>query len=429
MSQYTYLKRVKIGTDSLKKGMYVAKLDKKWENSPFLFQGFPIEDDEQLQTLREECHHVYVDFPTQEEYKTFIRQDSDQPTNQDTTANPKSVNVSLSIELPTALKILKEAVASVKKMKLNASQNMDFDSSNINQNVIAAIDSIKRNQNALILALNMKDKSQYDTEHTVRVAFLSLAFGIHLGMSYEQLLILGTSGMLFDIGKELVPATILHKQGKLNKAEALVLRDYPKDSFRLLSRKKDLSSVVREVALSHHEREDGKGYPRNIPKNRVSRFAKLIAIVDTYDAITSDRAYRKNQSPYDAFKILNANKGTKFDSDLVTRFLAWQTKIPIGCLVEMETGEIGIIIDNNREKQLQPKIMLVADEQKKTNYHKMIDLSKMTVHTSGKPYQLHSILAAGSYGINVQDYLYSGELSAPIWNKKPILNSPFKNYL
>jgi len=412
--------------EDLKVGMFVGQLDKKWADSSFLFQGFPIEGKKHIEQLRRECKYVYVDFKTQEEYDVFLLN-----TAKEEEVKEEVPDIQLLDELPTALKLFDEISKASKIVMRQAMQDGNIDLDPISKCVAGCIGSLERYPDALLLAVNVKNKIHYTSEHSMRVSILSMAFGLEIGMTQEQVRILGISAMLHDIGKGAIPHKILNKSGKLDKAEALLVRDHPKESFRILSKIKDINSDIKEVALSHHEREDGRGYPRNIPKDRVSRFAKIVSIVDAYDAIISDRPYSDGRPAPHALKILENGSGSKFDPHLITAFLKWIGMYPVGTLVELRTGEVAFVLKRNPKKSLSPRIMIVTDENKKTGHQKVIDLSAMIIHSSGRPYKIGAALKNRAFGINIRKYLDKENFDVPEWCKPQTSNndSPFAKYL
>ena len=413
MNQYTYLNRVKVEVGKLKLGMYVGALDKPWEESPFLFQGFTIEDKQQLATIRRECRHVYVDFKDHHEYEIFLMA----PELTEDNALEKNGDIEFTLELPKALKIYKETAKANKLLMRKVQQGQVVDFATVEHQVSECIESLQRNDRALLILLSIQSKIHYAAEHPVRVSILSLAFGLNLGMSREQLQLLGASAMLHDIGKLSVPEKTLNKMERLDKAEINQLRKHPLESYRILNQVEGISEAIKEVALSHHERQDGKGYPRHIPKDRVSRYAKIVSIIDAYDAIISERPYKKCQSPSQALKLLNKYKDSKFDGELVVAFIKWLGVMPVGALVEMASGEIGVVLKNRQDKKLKPQVMLVTDEKKKTAFERIVDLAKLDNQKDARSYQVKSVLPNHSFGINIEHYLNKQVFDVPAWMK------------
>ena len=426
MSQYSYLKRVEIKVEDLKIGMYVGKLDKPWRESSFLFQGFPIENQEQIEKLKRECRSVYIDFRTEQDYNVYLM-----TAGTEVEIEQKRNDIDLVQELPQASKIYKNSLdwlrAETDKIKLGGTPSLQ----RYQTIVTECIASLNRNPEALLILANIKDLKPYEIEHSLRVSLLAMAFGIHLGMSDSQLNQIGLSGLLFDIGKLRLPQAIINKPGKISREEAIVLKDHPKVGFRILNEINGLSDVVKEVALSHHERIDGRGYPRHIHKDRVSRYAKIISVIDTFDAITSKTPYSEARSPTHAFKLLVKNVDSKFDKEIVKSFCQWIGPAPVGSLVEMKTGEVGIVIKNRVEHPIKPRIMLITDEKKQEGFNKIIDLLDTVVHSSGSLYRLQSVLENKALGLRIEKYLDKESFDVPQWCAKSEIksNSPFSKFL
>jgi len=166
-------------------------------------------------------------------------------------------------------------------------------------------------------------------------------------------------------------------------------------------------SGAADVAHAHHERPDGKGYPRGLTAEKIPKYAKIVAIAEAYDVITTAQTYRKAMSPSEALQELYANRGTQFDEDLVVRFIDAVGIFPPGSIVEMVNGEIGIVLSNTHDK-LRPKIIMILDANKEASAQRVIDLSQMDVDSEGNVYQIKTTLSDGSFGINVEDFQRAG---------------------
>lgn len=436
MNEFSYLKRVEVRVQDLRVGMYVGMLDKPWEQSSFLFQGFPIESQDQIDQLKLECRKVYVDFKTKQQYEVFRLSTGTEIERDDSTVERASKKISrstqfdgLSDELPSALAAFKNTNQELKQIYSLASQDVAFSVETLKQTVARMIISLNGKPEALLLLQNVKNPAEYTTEHQLRVCILALGFGTHLGMSDEQLKSLGLAGLLFDIGKARMPRLVINKRGKINREEALVLKHHPEESYRLLAKVNNLSEVVKEAALSHHERFDGKGYPRHIHKDRVSRYAKIISILDAYDAITSERPYSRAKTASSAMSILSKNAGKKFDPFLVEQFNTWLTPTPIGSLVEMKTGEVGIIIGSDATQLNKPRLLIVTDRMKNTGTQHIIDLARESNNAKGEKYQIRELLVDGDFGVNLKRYLDKDAIGVSIWNQNANKNSPFDKFL
>ena len=443
MSEISYLKRVEVRVQDLKVGMYVGALDKPWESSSFLFQGFPIESERQIEQLKRECRKVYVDIKTKEELALHNLQVGCELEISDSSRNsvdrkalsskafkPSSQSSNnLTDELPSALAAFKSTQERLLKIHNQALANQVIDVEPLRHTVDDMIVSLKNRPEALLLLLNVKHKESYTTEHQLRVSILALGFGIFLGMSNEQLKTLGLAGLLYDIGKARMPSLVLNKPAKITREDALILQHHPEESYRILSKVPSLSEVVKEVALSHHERIDGKGYPRHIHKDRVSRYAKVISIIDCYDAIISNRAYSKAKTATDAMKVLQDNSGDKFDRFLVEKFVEWLTPYPVGSIVELKSGEVAIVLNVSHQSPSKPKLLIVSDKVHHTNKQTILDLSQDPTHSKGTKYEVWNLIVDGTYGIELKSFLDKDSLGVSIWNKSAKKDSPFHEFL
>jgi len=402
--EYTYLKRVKVNTAFLKPGMYVAELDKPWEESSFLFQGFPLNNEADVLAVQSECTYVYVDFKTRQQYQNYLKHltESRKPK------GPVKTDTTLSKELPRAQRAVKRSSRLVKDVMDKIMLGQDFDLEPIKEVVADCVDSILKNDDTLMMLMQVKEKDEYTAEHCMRVGIMCIAFGKYLGMGRENLEVAGIAGMLHDVGKMQVPPEILNKPGKLSPDEFTIMKEHTVKGYELLLKKRKLAPAAVDVAYAHHERIDGSGYPRGLPGYKISKFARMIAIIDAYDAITSDRCYKKGQPPSEAFRILLSKNKEQYDQVLARRFVEFLGVYPVGSLVEMKTGELGFVIRNYERYKLRPRVLLVTDENKQKGFQKVVDLSKSAVHSSGELYQIKCMHPNGHRGCRIEDYIAKG---------------------
>jgi len=406
--QYSYLKKIQVRTHNLRLGMYVSELDKPWSESRFTFQGFPIQTTDDLDALQQECDWVYVDFPTDKAYQTYLETIEASDSSSKQIKHTKSDFELLQEELPRANQNFQSSSRLVKDVMQSIIREEEFELEPVQKAVEECVDSILHNPDALILLSNIKNADEYTAEHCLRVAIMSIAFGKFLGMSKEELQCIGLGAMLHDVGKMRIPDKILNKPGKLSPAEYCIMQDHALEGFKILQEKKLLSAGVIDIAHSHHEKLDGTGYPRKLLSHQISRYAKIVSVIDTFDAITSERIYSPAQSPSVAFKVLLDHSGTQFDPTYAKKFVEWMGVYPVGSIVEMQTGEIGIVTKVHRKQKLKPRVFLVTDEDKEKGFQKVVDLANMAVHSSGNPYQIKTVHPNGSFDINLKEFIDNG---------------------
>lgn len=202
----------------------------------------------------------------------------------------------------------------------------------------------------------------YTFAHSVNVCVLSVSTGIAMGYSKRRLHTLAIGAILHDIGKMLVPEEILNKPGELTKSEFAKMKKHSILGYELLKEQPDIPATAALVALQHHERYNGEGYPHGIKNNNIYEHAKIVSIADVYDALTADRVYKNAVLPYECVEIIIASSGYHFDPALVRTFVENIAIYPIGTVVELNTGEIAAVIDSNRILPIRPTVLVIADK-------------------------------------------------------------------
>ncbi|MDF2951897.1 MAG: metal dependent phosphohydrolase [Anaerocolumna sp.] len=197
----------------------------------------------------------------------------------------------------------------------------------------------------------------------INVGILSVGIGVKLEYNRDKLIQLGMSGMLHDIGKKFVPTDILDKSGKLSKSEFQVIQTHPERGYEMLYKAYNLSSVTKIGVLQHHERFDGSGYPNGLKGHEISMFGRIIAVSDTYDAMTSDRAYHKASQPSEVIEYLFGNGNQRYDLRVVDYFSKCIAVYPVGSCVELSDGTKGIVLKNYSDSVLRPVIRNIQNKQ------------------------------------------------------------------
>lgn len=413
----------KIEVNALKIGMYVEELDRPWIETPFLFQGFTIRTVEELAQLRQLCRHVFVlDNPPPGGAKKIVRpapvivKPAVEPTSVPTLEILKQFapaqrrepryrdHSSVEQEMPQARAVITETRSLVFNIMDDVRLGRAFDTQRAKGAVAGMVDSIVRNPDALVWLTQLKKKDEYTAMHSLRVSVLALAFGRHLDFSEEELRVLGVGALLHDLGKLKVPADILNKPGRLTPQEFETMKKHVPLGVDLLEHTAGIPRAAIEVARGHHERYDGRGYAMGLKGDNIGLFGSIGAIVDTYDALTSDRIYHDGMSAYDALNVLYSGRRRDYHPELVEQFIQCMGIYPIGAIVELNTGSIGVIISVNRERRLRPRVALVIDESNQLiDPAQVVDL--MQPGPSGELLEIRKVLPSGSFGINPTKYL------------------------
>ncbi|KXG74182.1 HD-GYP domain-containing protein [Thermotalea metallivorans] len=242
---------------------------------------------------------------------------------------------------------------------LKANKSLDF--SSIQMVINRIVDELLRNKDIMVNLSDLRCVDEYTFAHSVNVAVLSIVIGKALGFHELRLRDLGIGAILHDIGKTQVPNEILNKPGKLELHEIEIMKNHPAFGYEILKEYCEISSLSRVAALMHHERVDGSGYPFGKRGSEIPEFARIIAIADTYDAMTSNRVYRKKITPNKAVEYLMSMGDYHFDHDMVKVFLNHITVFPVGTIVKLNTQEKAIVIDNNRYCPTRPIVRIIKD--------------------------------------------------------------------
>lgn len=223
------------------------------------------------------------------------------------------------------------------------------------------VEEVLQAPDAIMNLMDIKSFDDYTFTHNINVATICLLIGQAMGLSREDMNDLGAGGMLHDVGKLKIPLSILNKDGKLTDQEFAEMKSHPTYGYEILSKSKGISERARMIALQHHEKFQGGGYPKRLKGNEISLFARICAVADVYDALTTDRPYRVAMSPYEAMKILNAGIDNHFDPKILTAFVRKFSLYPAGSLVALNDGSYALVLKNNPSSVIRPVIKIVMD--------------------------------------------------------------------
>ena len=210
----------------------------------------------------------------------------------------------------------------------------------------------------IVETINLSTYDNYTYSHSVNVDMLSVILGVACGLRDDELRKLSQAALLHDIGKTCVPIEIINKPGRLTEEEYAEVKNHPRYGYNMLRDNYEVSSVARNAILSHHENEDGSGYPRGLTSEKIHLFAKIIHVADVYDALTTKRVYKEAMNPADALEYLMGNAERMFDKDLVATFMEYVAPYPLGVQVELSTGQKAIVVKNNRSMLSRPVVRL-----------------------------------------------------------------------
>lgn len=389
--------RARLPVDLVEPGMRVVKLDRPWTEVPVLFQGFTVGSDSQIRILRHYCRWVLVESEADQLIKAQVKLS----TLQRRVTRPLVEKRSLAAELPQAKVSFQRTQAFVDQMLASLEHADNLNLEEARPAIKECVKSISANANAMFWMARIKNDDAYTAEHCLRVAIYAIAFARFIGLPDDDLEVMGLCGLLHDIGKLRVPRAILNKPGALTPEEMEEMRLHAQYGYELLQSHHTLESIVADVSLHHHERVDGKGYPHQLDEWQISRFARLVSIVDAYDAITSDRCYRAGLSASDALRILYQGRGEQFDAEMVEAFIRMMGLYPPGTLIEMTSGEVALVISSHPGKKLKPKVEILLDAHKHPRDPVVIDLANDPLNANGELYTIRQALPDGAFGVSL----------------------------
>ncbi|MCW8931325.1 MAG: HD-GYP domain-containing protein [Gammaproteobacteria bacterium] len=406
-TEYIELKR---SVDLLEIGMFVSRLDRPWEETDFIYQGFQINTLDELHTLKETCEYVYVRAAKQ---KWHIEQDSEPSEESKQQERITYINkVPIDQELNQARSAYRDASSQTSAILDSIRLTGELNVHQVNQVVDDCVDSILRNDSALVWLTQIRNKDNYTAEHSLRVCIYAIALGRELGFRELELQNIGVCGLLHDVGKVRIPENLLLKQENLTEEEVKIMQLHPVYGKKLLISKSGIYPGAVDVAYCHHERLDGSGYPRGITAERIPYYAKIIGILDSYDSMISDKPYSKGMTTLDACRHIYQCKDSLYDKTILGHFIHFIGIYAPGSLVEMNTGEVGIVIETNNEDGIKPKILLVLGSDKQEKNERIIDLKKGDITFTNTRYVIKKSLSNGAYGIKIESYLKKGLLVA-----------------
>jgi HD-GYP domain-containing protein (c-di-GMP phosphodiesterase class II) len=389
--------------------MYVAKLDRPWIETPFPLQGFYIKELGDIDQLKRFCRQVTIDLSRSraavEAVQHVLAPRTEaapakpaaskvrKPVYQTVVSMPQEVNASRVLHREFA-----DAVSTVYQ-KLKQGKGVDIDGTR--EVTGQVVESVIRNPDAMVWLSRVRDKDSYSYHHAFRCAIWGTVFGRHLGISRSALESLALGLTLMDVGKAKLPDGLLNKNGLLTPAERVELRRHVDYSLEILAGMPGIPSQVMQMVAEHHERYDGSGYPNKLSGKAISPLGKIAGLVDTYDAMTSERPYARALTSVEAVSRLYELRNTEFQAQLVEEFIQATGVYPTGTLVHLSNQEVGVVIAQNPERRLRPKLLVLLDGDKKALARpRYLDMLSTTHDSAGEPLRIITSLLPGSFGVD-----------------------------
>lgn len=389
----------KVASLKLQPGMFVHRMDCSWLQHPFFRNQFMIEHDSTIEKIvAAGIHEVYIDTergidesnaPTWEEARkqteTRIRTLAE-------VVRERPHRVSLEEERRRALMLRDEASIAMRATLEAFKEHKQVNAAGLKGVAERMIASVSRNPDAFIPLARLKSRDHYAYEHSVSVAGLMAAFALHVGMQEGDAMASAIGALLHDVGRINLSDRVLEKQARLTDAEVAHLRSHVVQSVVILQHAENVSKTAMDIVTQHHERLDGSGYPNHLKAEAISRAGQMAAIVDAYDGMTSDRPDRPAMAPTTALRKLYEWSEHHYSRELVQQFIEMLGVYPVGSLVRLENGLLGVVLEQNRKSMLKPRVRVFFDTRKNT-YVRPLDVDL----ASKIPFEYAQIVSVESF--------------------------------
>lgn len=406
------LQSLKIYTNDLEVGMYVSGLDRSWLETPFVMQGFRLESAEDIDQVRNFCQFVYIDTlkSRQRDGKLALKVRAGRssiPITQIFPGRPIKPYKTTSAwkdESDQAWLVLDSLVDDVNQIFKHVSDGGNLNVIRLKKSVEPVVESMSRNPDACIWLGRLKQHDQYAYQHSLSAAIWAVALGRQLGLPRHDLRSLAIGGMLMDVGKLRVDPSLLQAPRALSEEETEQVRGHIAHGVSILEESGMINQDVIDMVAHHHERHNGAGYPAGLAGDEIPPFARIAAIVDTYDAVTSTRSHANAISPADAIRLLYSGRDSEFQAELVEVFIQAVGIYPAGTIVELTSGEVGVVVSESHIQRLRPKVLVMfnADKQRLVE-PKLVDLLDEADNDPGEPLGIVKGLEPGALGINLAE--------------------------
>ena len=391
------MRLVRVPAMNLEPGMFVAELDRPWLETPFALQGFVVHDTNEIVYVSNYVDHVYVDA----EYSG--RPQSLCLAVAPTAPDPRK-RLELDEEFQRARISFDSAADTLDKVFDSLRNGHKGDLQAVQKAVNPLIEGVFRNQDAVGALLRLKDSGEYRYHHGVSMAVWAAILGRHIGLQRDELEKLAVGCAMCDVGMTQLPPELLDQAENLTDQQRKIIQAHPIMGAQLVAESKDVDFEILGIIENHHERADGSGYPRGLDGAAIPLLARIAGLVDTYDAMITARPYATARTSHEATQELLDCKGTLFQEALVEQFVQAIGLFPTGTMVELNTGEVAIVVSQNDTRRLKPEVVIVMDyDKEKLDSLKVVDLANQKIAAEGERWIARELLP-GTYGISSEEY-------------------------
>jgi HD-GYP domain-containing protein (c-di-GMP phosphodiesterase class II) len=420
-----------IPVSALRIGMYVAELDRPWLETPFLLQGVLIKHQSQIDLLASLCEIVKIDpqhslgpyyespddgdgigILVPREYASFtevarqVRSGRYSRPLEAPKVHPRTRSSPLEEEILYSSRFVEDIQKSMEKLTEALQSSATLNLASLVQQVQSLAEGVSRNSEAILWLTRLKNTDDYSYDHALDVSVHLMVFARFLGLHQPEVERLGMVGLLQDIGKVKLSPELLCRPGALSPEEYKLVQTHVESSLEILSRQEKQDLALLEIVALHHERVDGSGYPRKLAGKSLGLSAEMAGFIDAYCAIIRKRPYAPTLSTQRAIAELVLLRGTKFREIIVDQFIQCMGIYPIGSLVELNSGEVGVVIQQNQVRRLKPKVLIIMSADKKIErFPRTVDLlMNPLLPTCDGHYQIMRALPEDAYGIDPKEF-------------------------
>ena len=404
----TSIQLIEVDVKDLGIGMYVSKLDRPWLETTFLFQGFEIKNRADIKAVQKQCQYVYVDKRKSRKNIVIIQRNVPFSTSWIEGRTAPEKRSSFKREFAYAEAVHKRTSKIVKGFMEDVHLGRAINVEIAKEAVAECVNSILNSPDALLWLSQLKHWDEYTSEHSMNVCILSISLARQLDLPEEEINLVGLCGMMHDMGKMKVPIEILNKPGRFEPDELAIMQSHPALGWEILMESSGMPACVAEAAYGHHERLDGYGYPQGLTAASIHPYTRIVTIADMYDAIVSDRVYKKGKTHLEAINILTENSGKQLDTALVIKFIQGLGIYPPGNIVEMSNSEVAVVLEVNQVKKLKPKINMLLNEEQHRVEPRLVDLAQIELDASGQGYMIKRIARPEEFDLDLNEIYKMG---------------------
>jgi HD-GYP domain-containing protein (c-di-GMP phosphodiesterase class II) len=387
------IKQIQIGVADLTLGMFVSRLDRPWRNTPFPLQGFHVRSSEDIATLKTYCEYVFIDVT---KGKGLLEGDSVLLPFNDRRGQIRSgvkpdrrnvgrsaplvddcppinirkgvyeITVSLRVEAEHAKNLVRDLRGNLSLVSRQISRGKLEDYGKLKENVGGMVESVLRCPDAFTWLVRLREKDQHTHDHSLRSALWAVQFARYIGMDKQEISVLCLGTLLKDIGKVKVPNSLLRKQNRTEEEE-LEYYKYVPHGVEMLRNARKVEPRVISIVRYHAERHNGQGFPERLSGTKIPLLARIAGIATTYDIISNPRETSHPLAPSRAVSLLYDMRGDAFQEDLVVQFIQSVGLYPTGTLVELTTGDIGVIVEQHPKSRLTPQVAILGQSEENLN--------------------------------------------------------------